>query len=493
MAGGELELDSALKAHAIGRTMKSHSHSGVKMDLESFPLLQSSCAENSPLGSPKHRLRSSPVKASGLVQRSQSPDACPSTGAATLELFFAVAEGDTGTVQRLLACRVDPNLRDYEQKCPLHVAAGTGRSLGVVNSLLDAKANVDVSDCFGQSPLHLSQRWGNARVAELLQARGAQVRETSSRLLAEKAVSEKWEINRAHVELGETIMQTHKSIVSKAKWKSLDVCAKICLSDSNEEEAIELQTELLHEIALLASLRHPDLVMFLGCCLQESPFMCILEYMPRGDLESYYRSRANEIADKIWHADKHIVSRWAKAIVRALSFLHQCSQPIIHRDLKPLNLLLTENLELKVGDFGISKMINQHPSPLPKKQLPNEVNAPSYKMTGGVGSWRYMAPEVARHEVYDEKVDIYSFGLILYFMSSGRQPFHWIENPQFILDEYCMGKEPRPEAAECPTHFRPIMTLAWASCPGTRPPAQDLVDWLGDVYGSSAKCECRLM
>ena len=81
---------------------------------------------------------------------------------------------------------------------------------------------------------------------------------------------------------------------------------------------------------------------------------------------------------------------WSAAMVRAVSFLH--SRDVVHRDLKPLNLLLTKHLELKVSDFGISRMMARCDGDS------------GYTMTGGVGSWRYMAPEVVRHQVYDEKV-----------------------------------------------------------------------------------------
>ena len=79
---------------------------------------------------------------------------------------------------------------------------------------------------------------------------------------------------------------------------------------------------------------------------------------------------------------------WSAAIGRALNFLH--CRDVVHRDLKPLNLLLTKHLEIKVSDFGISRLIANR-------------TGEGYSMTGGVGSWRYMAPEVVRHQAYDEK------------------------------------------------------------------------------------------
>ena len=89
-----------------------------------------------------------------------------------------------------------------------------------------------------------------------------------------------------------------------------------------------------------------------------------------------------------------------------------------------------------MSDFGISKLMFKHESN-------------RYSMTGGVGSWRYMAPEVVRSQAYDEKVDIYAYGLIMYFMSSGKAPFHQLgPDPEVILRQYRQQKEPRPLALD---------------------------------------------
>ncbi|CAE7528486.1 STY13, partial [Symbiodinium pilosum] len=120
---------------------------------------------------------------------------------------------------------------------------------------------------------------------------------------------------------------------------------------------------------------------------------------------------------------------WSSAIGRALAFLHGFTVPIVHRDLKPLNLLLTKNLEVRMTDFGISKMIST-------------VDDEHHTMTGGVGSYLYMAPEVVRYEEYNEKVDLYSYGLIMYYLSSGKRPFHHITlDPEVILQQYVQKKE----------------------------------------------------
>jgi len=407
-----------------------------------------------------------------------------------VDLLFAAAEGSLEQAKDLLSARVDPNFRDYEKRCPLHVAAGTGKCLDVLQLLIDHKADVNTSDCWGQTPLFQSQRGGHISAEQLLKANGAKLLKTR---LQQQSVREKWEVRRSEVKLGAELSRTLKSVVHRATWNGTEVVAKFSVPDSQELTPEELEDEMLHEIALLSTVRHPDLVMFLGCCLQESPIMFITQYMPKGDLESYYASKRAE--GRPWAAAKKVVNRWGRSILLALNFLHTCSQPIIHRDLKPLNILLTESLEVKVTDFGISKVTHkkapQWMSPL--RQYPASKNSDASCMTGGVGTWKYMAPEVARHEKYTEKVDIYAFGLILYFMSCGRQPFHEYQDPVQVLEEFSRGMEPRPKASECPAVFRPVMEAAWDGMPQKRPEAGALVEHLVEIHSGSSACTCTSM
>eukprot|EP00928_Gymnodinium_smaydae_P098856 TRINITY_DN9292_c0_g2_i1.p1 TRINITY_DN9292_c0_g2~~TRINITY_DN9292_c0_g2_i1.p1 ORF type:complete len:473 (+),score=52.51 TRINITY_DN9292_c0_g2_i1:44-1462(+) len=407
-----------------------------------------------------------------------------------LDLFFACAEGDPKRTKALLESGANVNARDYEERCPLHVAAGRGQRVTVVRLLLDAGAEVNVSDCWGLSPLDRAKQANHNAIQKLLISHGARLHKVR---LQNKSARENWEIRRKDVSLGAVLSRTLKSVVYRGSWTDIDVVAKFCIANSGDDLQ-EAEEELLHEIELLASVRHPDLVMFLGCCLKESPIMFITPFMPGGDLERYYRRKSEKIYSR-WYPNLKTVTRWASQILRALHFLHTCAHPIIHRDLKPLNILLTESLDVKVSDFGISKItetIREHtpekiyavPSTRSRAGTMTSYHS-TYVMTGGVGSFRYMAPEVARHENYSEKVDIFSFALILYFMSSGRQPFYDFRDPGEILKQYSLGKEPRPKASDCPSVLGEIMQSAWDAEPESRPSAVDLLRDVADLEHST--------
>eukprot|EP00438_Fugacium_kawagutii_P021769 Skav214886 [mRNA] locus=scaffold1749:38242:38601:+ [translate_table: standard] len=108
-------------------------------------------------------------------------------------------------------------------------------------------------------------------------------------------------------------------------------------------------------------------------------------------------------------------------------------------------------------------------------------------MTLGVGTHNYMAPEVVRTTHYNEKVDIYALGLIMFYLSSGKRPFYNLgRNPSEILDRFVAGEEPRPDAGECNRLLRPLMKQCWAVNSEQRPSAEDVLLSLQDMNATSS-------
>ncbi|CAE7242282.1 unnamed protein product [Symbiodinium natans] len=308
--------------------------------------------------------------------------------------------------------------------------------------------------------------------------------------LSEKAQKSSWRIQYKDIQIEKELCRTLKSTMHLGFWKGTEVAVKTLLmaeghasGDSLEALPASVAEELLHEIDVLSCIRHPNLVLFVGACLDAThSIACITEYMPGGDLEAFYiAKRATHQA--IWRPHLKQVLQWATAVARGMLFLHTREVPLIHRDLKPLNLLLTKHLDLKIADLGISRV------------LAAGKGDGIYAMSGGVGSLRYMAPEVARHHYYNEKVDIYAFALILYFMSSGRQPFHHIgTDPEKVLDLYAKGEEPRPLLAECPRKLQGLLAAAWAADAAKRPGAASMLASLEALESEvQPSCLCSQM
>lgn len=430
---------------------------------------------------------------------------------ATMKLCYAAAAGDCLKVKTLLSQNLDPNVADYGGKTPLHVACSinTAGAQEVVRILLEHGSAANATDCLGQTPLDISSRAGNLAVKAVLEEHGAKLQRE---VLESRARESFWLLKPEEIVLRKQIGKTLKSAVHLANWKGTIVvvkCAKMHQSNmvknlrksqsmvlgggvekaspkraEDAELEDDITEEMLHEIDLLASLRHPDLVLFLGACLDPGhPIMFVSEFMGGGDLENYMLKMREKTEVAFWKPPLWRMVEWSYAIGRGLAFLHGFRVPIVHRDLKPLNLLLTKNLELKMTDFGISKMMAT-------------ADSEQHMMTGGVGSYLYMAPEVVRYEEYNEKVDIYSYGLIMYYISAGRRPFqHLTLDPEVILQQYCQKKEPRPLISDCPKVLRGIIEPCWAVDKSDRPSAEEVTNALSEMAPPrGASCEsCSTM
>jgi len=200
--------------------------------------------------------------------------------------------------------------------------------------------------------------------------------------------------------------------------------------------------EFKSEVAILSQLRHPNLVLFLGACVEEK--RCIIyEYLENGNLYDYLRDHEVKPSEAI---------KIAKNIACGMNFLHYSQEdPIIHRDLKSLNVLLDLYLNAKIGDFGLAKQKE-------KGTILNEK----------VGTIRWTAPEILRGESYTEKVDVYSFGIVLWelFIRPVAVPFEGMTIAE-VKELVINGA--RPELPNCNSGIRALIKSCWQDDPTKRP------------------------
>mmetsp|Transcript_14681 Transcript_14681/g.29445 ORF Transcript_14681/g.29445 Transcript_14681/m.29445 type:complete len:640 (+) Transcript_14681:259-2178(+) len=397
----------------------------------------------------------------------------------------AASKGDLEEIKRLVAKGASVNACDYDRRSALHLAAAEGHD-EVVAFLVIYGANVNCKDRWGGDPLKDAIRGGHSQVQQVLMDAGAgtagkmeamatqlEVESYTSKPLHLRAKTEQWSVERAEVKMGKLLGEGQQGYVLRADWRGMPVVCKVLKNRDSHTDDLDFQ----NEISVLSHLRHPNLVLFLGACLDGEPKIIVSEFLDGGSLEDMYDKRKAEKGHG-WRPPVKMVHMWALELGRALCFLHNCSPPVIHRDLKPGNLLLTAEGHLKVSDFGLSKIID----------IGNSANG-TYRMTGVTGTLRYMAPEVVRHEHYDEKVDVYSFGLVLWYMCTGELPLDGRTQDE-LLQAAAARHDLRPDLTRIKFEpLRDLMRWCWAGEAKRRPTADDILmelDYMSAPAGSES-------
>jgi serine/threonine protein kinase len=214
-----------------------------------------------------------------------------------------------------------------------------------------------------------------------------------------------------------------------AKWRETFVVAKVINPNicKNEKDLV------LREFEIMTKLHHPNIVQFLGYI--DEPFVIVMEYIPNGDL--------------LENIEKHSLSKENKKnimrdVLQGLAYIHnRLPYSLIHRDIKPTNILLTNSKVAKITDFGLSKFNNIYKSNSNNNLITidennSQNNCTIFKdLTINVGTERYMAPEISEQKSYNNKIDIYSCGILLYEMFESKryipgEKFSWYYTPKKI-------------------------------------------------------------
>eukprot|EP00419_Tripos_fusus_P027722 CAMPEP_0172715982 /NCGR_PEP_ID=MMETSP1074-20121228/67856_1 /TAXON_ID=2916 /ORGANISM="Ceratium fusus, Strain PA161109" /LENGTH=293 /DNA_ID=CAMNT_0013540615 /DNA_START=47 /DNA_END=928 /DNA_ORIENTATION=+ len=267
-----------------------------------------------------------------------------------------------------------------------------------------------------------------------------------------------WELNPDEISIEEKVGSGCTAEVFKGVFRGQIVAVKqIAWNKLGQGE--KEQRAFDREVGIMPHLYHPNLVAFLGVTTLEMPLRIITEFCDGG------------CCFELLHNMEHIELEWfqqlkmIRDVTHAMSYLHSFDPQIIHRDLKSLNLLLLRPVRssrdipmVKVSDFGLARMKDQAP------------NSDWGKMTIAAGTCHWMAPEVVLGSRYDEKVDVYSYSMILFEIVCREIPFE-DEEPSNVATLVCQGHRPDLEAVppDSPEWIRELMITCWAHDARKRP------------------------
>jgi len=183
--------------------------------------------------------------------------------------------------------------------------------------------------------------------------------------------------------------------LAREKKSKFVVALKVLFKSQLQKSHLEHQ--LRREIEIQSHLRHPNILRMYGYFFDETRVYLILEYASKGEMYKYL------MAQPLKRFEEPMVANYMAQLADALMYCH--ARKVIHRDIKPENLLIGANGDIKIADFGWS------------------VHAPSSRRTTMCGTLDYLAPEMVEGRSHDERVDLWTLGILCYEFLVGKPPF----------------------------------------------------------------------
>ncbi|MCO5547512.1 hypothetical protein L7F22_037374 [Adiantum nelumboides] len=264
---------------------------------------------------------------------------------------------------------------------------------------------------------------------------------------------EEWTLDLRRLHMGPAFAQGAFGRLYRGTYNGEEVAIKLLdRPENNSKRGQFLEKQFAKEVSMLASLRHENVVRFVGACWKPLVWCIATEYAKGGSLRMFLvRRRVIPL---------RLAVKYALDIARGMEYLH--SFGVIHRDLKSDNLLIADK-SIKIADFGVAR-----------------IEVQTEGMTPETGTYRWMAPEMIQRRSYNNKVDVYSFGIVLWELITGNLPF---QNMTAVQAAFAVvNKGIRPEIpTDCSPSLALIMTRCWDANPDVRPAFSEVVQLLEEA------------
>ncbi|CAN6201030.1 unnamed protein product [Urochloa humidicola] len=253
-----------------------------------------------------------------------------------------------------------------------------------------------------------------------------------------------WMADLSQLFIGNKFASGANSRIYRGIYRQRAVAVKMVrIPERDEDRRALLEDQFNSEVAFLSRLYHPNIVQFIAACKKPPVYCIITEYMSQGTLRMYLNKKDP------YSLSAETILKLALDISRGMEYLH--GQGVIHRDLKSQNLLLNDEMRVKVADFGTSCL---------------ETKCQATK--GNKGTYRWMAPEMTKEKPYTRKVDVYSFGIVLWELTTCLLPFQGMTPVQAAYAASEKNLRP-PLSTSCPPVLNNLIKKCWSANPARRP------------------------
>ncbi|KAL2936994.1 Serine/threonine-protein kinase STY46 [Bienertia sinuspersici] len=254
-----------------------------------------------------------------------------------------------------------------------------------------------------------------------------------------------WEIDPRYLKFENKVAAGSYGDLYKGTFCSQEVAIKVL---KPERLNTDLQKEFAQEVYIMRKVRHKNVVQFIGACTKPPSLCIVTEFMSGGSVYDYLHKHKGTF--KLPSLLKVAID-----VCKGMNYLHQNN--IIHRDLKAANLLMDENEVVKVADFGVAR-----------------VKAQTGVMTAETGTYRWMAPEVIEHKPYDHKADVFSFGIVLWELLTGKLPYEYLTPLQAAVGVVQKGLRPIVPK-NCHPKLAELLERCWQQDPAVRPDFAEII------------------
>jgi len=264
-----------------------------------------------------------------------------------------------------------------------------------------------------------------------------------------------WELTEKQLVFNEKIASGAFGLLYRGSYCGQEVAIKVLKSNVADGPVSDTLREFAQELNILRRVHHKNILQLIGALTKGKTLCLVTEFMHGGNLLQYVQEHAPlKLGD---------IVRYSLGVAMGLDYLHKIN--IVHRDIKTANMLLDENQVVKIADFGVARV-----------QAGDGV-----MMTAETGTYRWMAPEVIAHQFYNEKCDVYSYGIMVWeLVSGGEVPYPGYTPLQAAVGVVQRGLRPTISPG-CNSVIAQVMQYCWLADMNARPGFEQIIALLRNI------------